>query len=179
MQIGEKLKNLRLRMELTQEELGDRCDLTKGFISQLERDLTSPSITTLMDILEVLGSSPEEFFVDRSEEKLVFSKKDVFTSVDNEYKNSITWLVPNAQKNDMEPILVNIEPNGILFDEESHIGEEFGYVINGELEIIIDGKAHKVKKGESFYYHSNRSHKIHNPFSKPVKLVMVSSPPSF
>ena len=51
MSIGDKIKRLRLRLNLTQEELADRTELSKGFISQLERDLTSPSIATLMDIL--------------------------------------------------------------------------------------------------------------------------------
>ena len=56
MEIGSKIKRMRLRLGLTQEELADRTELTKGFISQLERDITSPSIATLMDILEALGS---------------------------------------------------------------------------------------------------------------------------
>ena len=56
MDIGRKLKDLRVRKGLTQEELADRAELTKGFISQLERNLTSPSIATLMDILQCLGS---------------------------------------------------------------------------------------------------------------------------
>ncbi|MBQ3168820.1 MAG: helix-turn-helix transcriptional regulator, partial [Clostridia bacterium] len=49
MQLGEKIKRLRLQRGLTQEELADRCELSKGFISLVERDLTSPSITTLQD----------------------------------------------------------------------------------------------------------------------------------
>ncbi|WP_046376646.1 helix-turn-helix domain-containing protein, partial [Listeria monocytogenes] len=58
MEIGKRIKNLRLSKNLTQEELGERTDLTKGYISQLERDLSSPSIETLFAILEVLGSTP-------------------------------------------------------------------------------------------------------------------------
>ena len=57
MKIGEKIKRLRIRNQLTQEELANRCELSKGFISQVERDLTSPSITTLLDILECLGTN--------------------------------------------------------------------------------------------------------------------------
>ncbi len=68
MQIGAKIKALRLKKGLTQEELGERTDLTKGYISQLERDLNSPSIETLFNILEVLGSTPKEFFDDTANE---------------------------------------------------------------------------------------------------------------
>ena len=62
MSIGEKIRHLRTTCQLTQEELADRCDLTKGFISQLENDLNSPSISTLTDILHALGTNLKEFF---------------------------------------------------------------------------------------------------------------------
>lgn len=62
MEIGIKIKEMRLKKQLTQEELADRCELTKGYISQIENDLNSPSIATLKDILQVLGSSLSDFF---------------------------------------------------------------------------------------------------------------------
>jgi transcriptional regulator with XRE-family HTH domain len=74
MNIGEKIKRLRVKKSLTQEELADRCELTKGFISQVERDLTSPSIATLVDILEGLGTNLKDFFNETVEEKIVASR---------------------------------------------------------------------------------------------------------
>ena len=62
MDIGSKLKEIRTLKGLTQEELADRAELSKGFISQLERNLTSPSIATLMDILQCLGTSTRGVF---------------------------------------------------------------------------------------------------------------------
>lgn len=76
MNIGNKLKELRVQKGLTQEELADRAELSKGFISQLERDLTSPSIATLVDILQVLGTDLNEFFSEKTEEQIVFSSSD-------------------------------------------------------------------------------------------------------
>ena len=61
MRIGSKIKELRVLKGLTQEELADRAELSKGFISQLERDLTSPSIATLVDILQCLGTDLKTF----------------------------------------------------------------------------------------------------------------------
>ena len=65
MDIGNKIKSIRLRRGLTQEELAMRSELTKGYISQLENDLASPSIATLIDILNVLGVTPQSFFCRR------------------------------------------------------------------------------------------------------------------
>ena len=72
MDIGNKIKELRILYGLTQQELADRLELSKGFISQLERNLTSPSVGTLLDIIQCLGTTPAEFFADDEPAQLVF-----------------------------------------------------------------------------------------------------------
>ena len=107
MELGVKIKRLRVMCNLTQEELANRCELTKGYISQLENDLTSPSISTLGDILFALGTNFQDFFRDEEEEKVVFTENDY---IEKEYDNqTINWLVPNAQKNEMEPIKLTLD----------------------------------------------------------------------
>ena len=126
MEIGQKIRFLRQQNNLTQEELGDRCELSKGFISMLENDNTSPSIATLKDILEALGTNLADFFADEEQEKVVFGGDDYAVKEDAELKNNICWLIPNAQKNEMEPILVTIEPDGRTYPDNPHEGEEIG-----------------------------------------------------
>ena len=75
MQIGAKVRRLRTQRGLTMEELADRCELSKGFISQVERNLASPSIATLTDMLECLGSSLSQFFSEDKDEKTVFTRR--------------------------------------------------------------------------------------------------------
>ena len=177
MDIGAKLKELRILKGLTQEELADRAELSKGFISQLERDLTSPSIATLMDILQCLGTSIGEFFNETPEEQIVFGKKDYFEKNDQELKNEIKWIIPNAQKNMMEPILLTLEPGGETYPDNPHEGEEFGYVLQGNISIHIGSKTYKAKKGESFYFVSDKKHYLSSKAG--AVLIWVSSPPSF
>ena len=98
MSIGNRLKELRVLKGLTQEELADRAELSKGFISQVERDLTSPSIATLTDILQCLGTSLSEFFSEEPEEPIVFGRQDYFEKYDAELKNEIQWIVPSSRK---------------------------------------------------------------------------------
>lgn len=177
MDIGAKLKELRILKGLTQEELADRAELSKGFISQLERDLTSPSIATLMDILQCLGISIGEFFNETPEEQIVFGKTDYFEKHDLELKNEIKWIIPNAQKNMMEPILLTLEPGGETYPDNPHEGEEFGYVLQGNISIHIGSKTYKAKKGESFYFVSDKKHYLSSKAG--AVLIWVSSPPSF
>ena len=104
MELGSKIKQMRLQLSLTQEELADRCELTKAYISQLENDQTSPSIATLIDILNALGTSPSEFFKEEKQEKVVFSKDEYIESQTDGMMRK--WIIPNAQNNMMEPLLV-------------------------------------------------------------------------
>ena len=96
MEIGEKIKELRIERGLTQEELADRAELSKGFISQVERDLTSPSIATLEDIVISLGTDLTSFFSEKERPQVVFSEEDYFVKEDERHKSTIEWIVPNA-----------------------------------------------------------------------------------
>ena len=77
MDIGHRMKELRIQYGLTQQELADRAELTKGFISQLERNQNSPSIGTLLDIIQCLGTTPAEFFTDEEPEQIVFKQEHI------------------------------------------------------------------------------------------------------
>lgn len=179
MKIGEKIKRLRLKNELTQEDLANRCELTKGFISQVERELTSPSIATLIDILESLGTNLREFFSDSVDEKVVFKKDDVFEKQDDELNHLIKWLVPNAQKNNMEPIMLHLYVGGSSGEDMPHEGEEFGYVLSGGVNINLGGRQYKAKKGESFCFKPSVVHSIDNSGKTEAVVLWMSSPPSF
>ncbi len=176
--LGEKIKDLRLSCELTQEELADRCELTKGYISQLENDLTSPSIATLIDILSALGTNLKEFFSEtEAEEKLSFNKNEFIEKQTEEY--ILNWLVPNAQKNTMEPLHMKLFAGGSTDEDFPHEGEEFGFVLKGEITLILGKRKVKVKKGESFYFTANKVHQIINKGNDTAEFIWVSSPPSF
>lgn len=143
--IGNKIKQLRTRQGLTLEELASRSELTKGFLSQLERDLTSPSIDSLSDILEALGTNLSEFFQEDKNDQFVFRSEDFF--VDERENCTVNWIVPNTQKNQMEPILLELPAGGESFEVEPHNGEEFGYVLDGSVILECDGERSVVRPG--------------------------------
>ncbi len=177
MELGSKLKVLRQQKNLTQEELADRCELTKGYISQLENDLTSPSIATLCDLLNALGSSLNDFFHEEPEEKIVFSDAEY---IEKQSDGMIwQWVIPNAQKNMMEPVLVELESGAATPTDFPHEGEEFGFVLEGRIAIVRAGKQHAAKKGESFYFIANKEHYILNKGKTKARFLWISTPPNF
>lgn len=179
MDIGKKIKELRVKKGLTQEELADRAELSKGFISQVERNLTSPSIATLMDMLQCLGTDLKDFFQDTKDVQVVFHDTDYFEKIDKDLGNKIEWIIPNAQKNIMEPIRLTLEPNGSTYPDTPHEGEEFGYVLSGSIKIVVGNNTYTAKKGESFYFVPKSTHYIKANKKTGATIIWISSPPSF
>jgi len=177
MDLGGKIKQMRNQKGLTQEELADRCELTKGYISQLENNLNSPSIATLTDILAALGSNLSEFFQEEKEEKVVFAKEE-FIEKDTDGV-LFKWLIPNAQKNMMEPVMVELTEGASTTGDIPHEGEEFGYVLEGRIALQLGKKQFVCKKGEAFYYSAGIPHSILNKGKGKARFLWISTPPNF
>lgn len=179
MDIGTRIRQLRIKNDLTLEELASRTELTKGFLSQLERNLTSPSIQTLEDIAEALGVTMAGFFSEEKDEKIVFTPDDAF--VDEREGFTIHWIVPNAQKNEMEPILLELQAGQSSFEIAPHDGQELGYVLSGKITLNRENqkKGVVVRKGETFYIKGDQAHWLTNPGTKSALVLWISTPPEF
>lgn len=177
MEIGSRIKRLRQQLNLSQAELADRSELTKGYISQLENDLTSPSISTLCDILSALGTDLSEFFKKEEDKKIVFGADDFIEKHENGML--LKWIIPNAQKNEMEPVLVELLSGASTSVDFPHEGEEFGYVLEGKICIGLGKEKYICKKGETFYYTANKSHSVSNIGKNIAKFLWISTPPNF
>ncbi|MDD6445522.1 MAG: cupin domain-containing protein [Lachnospiraceae bacterium] len=179
MNIGQRMKELRIQYGLTQQELADRAELTKGFISQLERNQNSPSVGTLLDIIQCLGTTPAEFFADEEPEQIIFKAEDFFEKTDEERNRNVEWIVPNAQKNQMEPVRLTLHAGGTSEIHLPHEGEEFGYVIKGTIRIHYGAMTAIARAGETFYYKAGKKHYLENTGARDAVLIWITTPPSF
>jgi len=176
MQIGAKIKALRLKKGLTQEELGERTDLTKGYISQLERDLNSPSIETLFNILEVLGSTPKEFFDDTANKQpVVYTKDDQTSFTDQDKKYTIEWLIPTSNEKEMEPVILTLNKDGEFKQFEPSLSETFIFVLNGRIRVVIGNEEYIAGEGHSVYYEASSHHQIFNAHNGITRLLLVAT----
>ncbi|OTN77407.1 cro/CI family transcriptional regulator [Enterococcus sp. 8G7_MSG3316] len=174
MEIGEKLRNLRVQKNLTQEELGERTDLTKGYISQLERDLSSPSMETFFTILEVLGVTPEEFFrEDHAHHQIVYREEDSTRYLDEENGYELKWLIPDSNEKEMEPILLTFEKDGEYKTFEPSLAETFIYVLDGTISLTLGETTYKARKGQSVYYQASEPHQLKNIGRQKSRVLVV------
>jgi|GEM_PF-1627152 len=171
MDIGHRIKELRIQKNLTQEELADRCELTKGFISQVERDHTSPSIATLMDILQCLGTDLSSFFTDETnDDQIVFHQNDYFEKKDEELHNKIEWIIPNAQKNIIEPIRLTLAPGGSTYPDIRMKAKNSVMYFPEAFRLFWAAALSEPKKVNPFI-----SNRINNIISKQMKKTELSS----
>lgn len=176
--IGQKIKDLRLASDLTQEELATRADLTKGFISQLENEKfqTSISLDSLSDLVDALGVTLSEFFTEEKEQHMVFTPSDRI-AVETMGVDSFELLVPGSTNNIMDPSLVELKPGDSLPADDPHPGEKFGFVLNGAITLAYDKKKYTIKKNSCFYFSSDKKHQILNNHKKPAKFLWIVTPP--
>lgn len=177
LEIGKKVKDLRLAAELTQEELGTRAQLTKGFISQIENDQTSISLDSLVDILDALGMSISEFFADDdANDRISFTRNDRISLPDRGAR-SFELLVPGSTNMLMDPILVTLDPGESLPVEEPHNGEEFGYLLSGQMAIKYGKKSYHLRKDDCFYFEAYKTHQFVNKGKYKATFIWVVTPP--
>ncbi len=173
MKIGNKIRRLRKLRGLTIEDLAEKANITKGFISQLERDLTVPSVTTLKQVLDVLGVELSSFFSDLSErEKNIFSNKDR-TAAKKTGTYTIENLIPKLKYLEMEPLLLAIQPLtefSLRFQED----EGFGFVVRGNLNVKIDQEEKRINKGDCFYLFFDNHLILNNLSNKIAEILFVN-----
>ncbi|MCL1975398.1 MAG: XRE family transcriptional regulator [Firmicutes bacterium] len=179
-ELGRQIKQLRLEQGLTMKELGKRANLSTGYISLLERGLSSISLTSLQKITEALGANRNYFFqMPPSPARKVVRGYDltVFKLKGSHYiYHSLIGDVPEKERQ-MEPTLVTLLPgmerNDIL--PFAHEGEEFGFVLEGVLTFIIEDKNYDLNPGDSLHIPSTLPHNWANLTNKLVKLLYVNT----
>ncbi len=164
MKLGNKIREVRLFKNLTLEDLAKRTQLTISFLSQVERDIASPSVQSLRVIAKALNTRISSFFEEEEAKETIFiRRKREKGFVDKRGVPGCEALASNVLNIKMEPLLFNLEKGkgtGNLL--RKHEGEEFGLVIKGKIDIFIDDKKWNMEAGDSIYFISPKMHKILN-----------------
>jgi transcriptional regulator with XRE-family HTH domain len=179
--LGVKVKRYRLANRLTLKQLADKAGCTDAYLSQLERGKANPSIMILKKIATGLGLQVVDFFIEAGggENDVVMKERDRVSMRFRRGDPKIQMLVRNIENKRMQPFYTTIEPGGGSRGAYTHIGEECGIVIQGVMELNLNGKVYRVKKNESFYFSSQETHSWGNPGRSRTIVIWVVSPPTF
>jgi len=178
MSYGAKLRDMRKKLGMTLEDISQKTGFTKSFISQIENGKNSPSIASLKKICYALGTTISELFEDERNIVNIFQSGDY--KVLKNKSITMTFVASKLVNRKLEPILIELDPYGETgSDFYQHTGEELGYVLQGEICVVIGNEEYLMQEGECIYFSSNLPHKIKNKKDKPAKAFWVGTPPSF
>jgi transcriptional regulator with XRE-family HTH domain len=178
--IGQNVAKWRKEKGLTLQQLAAKVHLSAAFISQIEHDKASPSIATLKTIAHALDAKVIDFFADELLQDPVVTTPDQWSRVlIPGWQSDTKRLVKIVASKRMEPFLTTIKPGGKSREPYSHPGEEFGFVLQGEITITVGEEVYPVGPMSSFYYSSLLPHSWINKGKKDCKIIWVVSPPSW
>lgn len=182
--IGTRLLEIRKANGLSQRELATRAGLTNGTVSLIEQNKTSPSVASLKRLLDAIPMSIAEFFATIEEplDKKYFYRADEFTELAPQFGDPGVSLrqLGNAATHTLQ-MLDETYPTGADTGPEllSHIGEEAGIVIQGEIEITVDDQIKVLSAGEGYLFDSRLPHRFRNVGTDVCMIISACTPPTF
>ena len=176
--VGQRIRDIRRSRKLSLEVIAARTDLSIGFLSQIERGLSSPSLRVLATLADVLGVGIAGLFGAKENDA---AAPDAIVTRERQRAELNLWrtgiskqlLSPAGSEGRLNLFLVHMEPGGSTGDElYTHDGEEAGLVIEGEMKLTVDTESWTLKHGDSFRFASRRPHRFSNPSGDSKAVVL-------
>ena len=180
--VGAKIKGIRESKNLSIDEIAERSGLSPEQISSIENDVNLPSLGPLIKIARALGVRLGTFLDDneelgpaicRAEER---AKSISFSNDATDARKNMDYhpLAQHKTGRHMEPFIIDIQPNERQeFKLSAHEGEEFIYVLSGEVEIVYGKQTYTLCEGDSIFYDSIIKHHVHGVAGKSAKILAV------
>lgn len=182
--IGARLKHARLMTGMRLKDLAAKADCSESMLSRIENERAIPSLTTLHRLCKSLNLSVSSLLSGEETEAWTIMRPEQRTTIGHRKAAGAEGvlaevLIPSSAGRLLEGFLVIIEPGGHTNGTLQHKGEEVGFVIEGQLELTINGSVHLLKAGDSFYFPSDLPHAYSNPGKTLLRVVWINTPPTF
>jgi DNA-binding transcriptional MerR regulator/mannose-6-phosphate isomerase-like protein (cupin superfamily) len=174
--IGSHLRQLRAKQKLSLAQVARAVGISVGFLSALERSQMSGSVGTLRKLARFYKTNILDFFdaTDASTRQVRPAQRKVLEAGPGVRMELLAW-----GNTVMEPHLFRVAPDAGSGDSYTHEGEEFLYVLRGQLTIMLEKEEYLLKTGDSFYFESATPHHWRNPGRTETLLLWVNTPPTF
>jgi transcriptional regulator with XRE-family HTH domain len=181
--VGSKIRYTRRLRGLTLKEVADAAECSESLLSKIENGRADPSLKMLQRLTTALGLTIGQLFAqeDNADNVVMHAANRVAFETGQQGDNGtrVEPLSPHSTGSMLECHLHHIAPGDGSGGELKHEGEEFGYILEGELEIIVDGKRHVASAGDSFSFRSDRPHSYRNLSKGTTQVLWINTPPTF
>jgi transcriptional regulator with XRE-family HTH domain len=162
LQIGDRIKSLRINQKRTLQEIADSSDLSKSMISKIENNKAVPSIAALVKIAKTLGTNISNLLEQDGWARTVFTTQDEaqrnLTRTEKGY--SVFPYAASFHEKKMQPFLFSAKKGEVIPHLLSHEGEEYVFIVSGEMKMTVGEIEYVLKKGDSLYFSSLQKHGI-------------------
>jgi transcriptional regulator with XRE-family HTH domain len=183
--VGKRLRALRMTRNLSQRQLADLSGVTNGMISLVEQNRTSPSIASLKKILDGLNVSISEFFsVEAAMDEPIFFAHDELReisppSIDGAIK-AVFRQVGDASRHSLQMLHERYEPGADTGEDlYAHVAEEAGIVVEGQIEVTVANQTRVLGPGDAYLFDSRLPHRFRNPGNTACVIISACTPPTF
>ena len=179
--VGLKMRHTRLLKGLTLKKLADLAECSESLLSRIENGSANPSIKTMHRVALALDMPVSGLFQDAGDDSSVVLRHGERPMVEagQGKGHRLEALIPSRRGNLLSGYINDIDPGSGSEGVITHEGEEFGYVLDGELELIVDKKKYQLRPGDSFYFRSERPHSYSNNRKKVARILWLNTPPTF
>ncbi|MDD4990913.1 MAG: XRE family transcriptional regulator [Paludibacter sp.] len=174
LQIGTRIRNLRLVQNRTLQDIANACDLSKSMVSKIETNAVVPSVATLVKIAKSLGTNVSVLMEESTTQSSVMISAEKannnITQTDRGYH--IFPFAAEFKNKKMQPFLFVANKGEVTEHHLTHEGEEFIHVLEGEMKLQVGTLEYLLKQGDSVYFNSLEQHGI-MPVSDSVKYINI------
>ena len=167
LKVGESVKAIRKKKGLSLKDLSQRTGLDAGLLTKIEKGEVSPPLGTIIKVAKALdtkmgyfisGGEDLPYTIVRKDDRKLVSRFD--TGKTDRYGYEFSSLAPYKKNRHMEPLIVKLEPSDIEEERSTHDGQEFIYVLEGTMEVRLEGEVHLLDAGDAIYYDSTVPHLV-------------------
>ena len=176
---GLELKAARKNRKLTLESLASDAGISVSMLSKIENNKAVPSLTTLHRIVEALGLNIGMLFSGATDEKSIIFRNNQRPRISAKNGVFLERLVPFGDHHIMQGNIHIVEPGCGSEGSMQHEGEEVGFILEGILDLVVDGNMYRLKTGDSFNFNSRLMHSYRNPGQIVCKVIWINTPPTF
>jgi transcriptional regulator with XRE-family HTH domain len=181
--VGPKLRRLRRARDLTLSDVAQRAGCSESMVSKIETKRVNPSLTMVRSLAAALDINIAALFEDVGDASVVSRNGSRPRLNDDTLRSGdgviLERLVAQSGDTALQANIHIVLPGGASDGEISHLGEEMGYLLEGELDLTVAGETHRLKPGDSFHFRSELPHGYRNPGESVARVLWVNTPPTF
>ena len=177
--VGNRIRRARKSKSMTLKDLAQQIGCSESLLSKIENGKGNPPLSTLHELTTALGVSISYLFAEAHYPEVAIYRKDDRPLLQASRTVTLEALIPHTRRHRLQAHIHIIAPKGSTDGRYSHEGEEAGFVLGGQLKLVVNGIAYFLNEGDSFSFRSELEHSYENHGETETRVIWVNTPATF